>query len=167
MRTATPLTRQRGLAIVETAITLPFLLFVMLAAIEFTNAFVTHTTLTKAVRDGARWAAEEAIGGGDTIVWSTALEKEVQNLVVYGNRGGTGTPVVKGLDTQEGKGKNKKFKYVKVERVGTSDNIRVWVENYPYYPYASIFGSVLPSFGYGSNISTLFNLSATVTMRAL
>jgi len=153
MRTLTPLTHQRGLALVETAITLPFLLFVMLAATEITNAFVQHTTLTKAVRDGARWAAEEAIDGSDTLDLTAALQDEVRNLVVYGNRSGAGTPVVNGLTVND----------VTVTRLGVSDNIQVSVD----YPYTGIFGSVLPSFGYGSDISLLFNLNATVTMRAL
>ena len=153
MRTLTPHFHQRGLAMVETAITLPLLLFVMLAATEITNAFVTHTTLTKAVRDGARWAAEEAI---DTTGFNLtpALKVEVQNLVVYGNRKGTGTPIVDGLAPE----------YVTVTRIGTSDNIEVRVRN---YPYTGILGTVLPTFGYGSEIALLFNLDATVTMRAL
>lgn len=153
MRILTPLTHQRGLALVETAITLPFLLFVMLAACEITNAFVTHTTLTKAVRDGARWAAEEAIDGSDTFQLTNALKDEVRNLVVYGNRTGTGTPAVNGLTVAN----------VSVDRLGSSENIQVTVD----HPYTGIFGSVLPSFGYGSDTSLLFNLNATVTMIAL
>lgn len=156
MRTMTPPTRQRGLALVETAITLPFLLFVMLATTEITNAFIQHTTLTKAVRDGARWAAEEAIGGSDALKPPDDLQDvydEAQNLVVYGNRAGTGTPAINGLTVAN----------VTVGRLGLSNNIQVTVN----YPYAGIFGSVLPSFGYGSDISLLFNLNATVTMRAL
>ena len=151
MRILTPLIHQRGLAIVETAITLPFLLFVMLAATEVTNAFIQHTSLTKAVRDGARWAAEEAIDSTG-FNWTDDLEEETENLVVYGNRAGKGTPLVPDLSTED----------VTAEPVG-GDNIRVTVN----YPYSGIFGSVLPSFGYGSNISTLFNMNATVTMRAL
>ena len=152
MRTLTPLFHQRGLAMVETVITLPLLLFVMLAATEFTNAFVTHTTLTKAVRDGARWAAEDAIDNTGFNL-TPALRLEAQNLVVYGNRAGTGTPAVNGLTAAN----------VTVTRLGTSDNIRVTVN----YPYTGILGTVLPTFGYGSDIALLFNMDATVTMRAL
>ncbi|MBU2675619.1 MAG: pilus assembly protein [Gammaproteobacteria bacterium] len=152
MRNLTPLFHQRGLALVETAITLPFLLFVMLASTEFTNAFVEHTTLTKAVRDGARYAAEEAIDGTLTMNLSAALRNETRNLVVYGNTAGTGTPAVDGLTTGD----------VTVSDVG-GNNIEVSVN----YAYTGILGSVLPSFGYGSDHSLLFNLRATVTMRAL
>jgi Flp pilus assembly protein TadG len=155
MRTLKPLNRQHGLAMVEAAITLPFLIFVMLAATEFTNAFVTHTTLTKAVRDGARHAAEEAYNRNTGVFeWTTTLQDDAKNLVVYGNKAGSpAIPVVNGLTVNE----------VSVTRLGTSDNIQVSVT----YPYSGILGSVLPTFGYGANISTLFNLSATVTMRAL
>ena len=153
MRILTPLIRQRGLAIVETAITLPFLLFVMMAATEVTNAFIQHTSLTKAVRDGARWAAEEAIDSTGFNL-TDALKKETRNLVVYGKRAvkGTDTPLISGLDTGD----------VTVEPVG-DNNVEVSVN----YPYSGILGSVLPTFGYGSNVSLLFNMSATVTMKAL
>ena len=152
MRILTPLIHQRGLAIVETIITLPFLLFVMLAATEFTNAFIQHMSLTKAVRDGARWAAEEAIGGGGNVSLTVALQNEVRNIVVYGNRLGAGAPGIYGLTVND----------VTVTDVG-GENIEVSAN----YPYSGILGSVLPSFGYGSNVSLLFNMDATVTMRAL
>ena len=137
---------------VETVITLPLLLFVMLAATEITNAFVTHTTLTKAVRDGARWAAEEAIDNTGFNL-TDDLKVEAQNLVVYGDRKGNGTPAVNGLTAAN----------VTVTRLGTSNNIEVTVN----YPYTGILGTVLPTFGYGSDIALLFDLDATVTMRAL
>jgi Flp pilus assembly protein TadG len=146
------MTRQRGLALVEAAITLPFLLFVMLAASEFTFAFVQHTTLTKAARDGARYAAEEAIDGTLTMNLNAALRDETRRLTVYGNKAGTGTPVVNGLTVND----------VTVSDVG-GNNVEVSVT----FPYTGILGTVLPTFGYGSNISLLFSLSATVTMRAL
>lgn len=152
MRTPATMTRQRGLALVEAAITLPFLLFVMLAASEFTFAFVQHTTLTKAARDGARYAAEEAIDGTLTMNLNAALRDEARRLTVYGNKAGTGTPVVNGLTVND----------VTVSDVG-GNNVEVSVT----FPYTGILGTVLPTFGYGSNISLLFSLSATVTMRAL
>ena len=152
MQTPATMTRQRGLALVEAAITLPFLLFVMLAASEFTFAFVQHTTLTKAARDGVRYAAEEAIDGTLTMNLNAALRDETRLLTVYGNKAGTGTPLVNGLTVND----------VTVSDVG-GNNVEVSVT----FPYTGILGTVLPTFGYGSNISLLFSLSATVTMRAL
>ncbi len=145
--------RQRGLAMVETAICLPLLMFVMLAACEFTFAFVQHTTLTKAARDGARYVAEEAIDGSLTMNLTPALIDEARRLVVYGDRNGAGgTPLVEGLTVND----------VSVFDAG-GDNIEVRVN----YAYTGILGSVLPAFGYGNDISLLFNMTASVTMRAL
>jgi len=144
--------RQRGLALVETALTLPFLLFVMLAASEFTFAFVQHTTLTKAVRDGVRYAAEEAIDGTLTFDLTAAIQNDTRRLVVYGNTAGVGTPAAVGLTVGD------------VTVTGVGNNI---VEVSLTYPYTGILGTVLPSFGYGPNISTLFSMDATVAMRAL
>jgi len=152
MRPLTTLNRQRGLALVETAITLPLLLFVMLAASEFTNAFVQHTTLTKATRDAARYAAEEAIDGTLTVNLTNAIIDDARRLLVYGNRAGSGAPLVPGLSVG----------HVTVSDVG-GWNVEVSVN----YPYTGILGSVLPTFGYGSDIAMLFTMRATVTMRAL
>ncbi len=152
MRTIKSKRSQRGLALVEAAITLPFLLFVMLAAAEFTFAFVQHTTITKAARDGVRYAAEEAIDGTLTMDLNAALRDETRRLVVYGNKAGTGTPVVSNFDVNN----------VTVTDVG-NNNIEVSVT----YPYTGILGTVLPAFGYVQDISLLFTMNATVTMRAL
>lgn len=138
---------------VETAICLPLLMFVMLAASEFTFAFVQHTTLTKAARDGARYVAEEAIDGSLTMNLTPALIDEVRRLVVYGDRNGTsGTPLVENLTVND----------VSVIDAG-GNNIEVRVN----YAYTGILGSVLPAFGYANDISLLFNMTASVTMRAL
>ena len=148
----TTIFRQRGIALVETAITLPFLLLVMLAASEFTFAFVQHTTLTKAVRDAVRYAAEEAIDGTLTFNLTAALQNDTRRLVVYGNTAGAGTPAAVGLTIGD----------VTVTDMG--NNI---VEVSLTYPYTGILGTVLPTFGYGANVSMLFTMDATVAMRAL
>jgi Flp pilus assembly protein TadG len=153
MRAPTTFFRQRGLALVETAITLPFLLFVMLAASEITFAFVQHTTLTKAVRDGVRYAADEAIDGTLTFNLTAAIQNDTRRLVVYGNTAGVGAPAAVGLTVGN----------VTVTNLG-NDIVEVSLT----YPYSGILGSVLPTFGYGpNNISLLFNMDATVAMRAL
>lgn len=138
---------------VEAAICLPLLTFIMLAASEFTFAFVQHMTLTKAARDGARYVAEEAIDGTLTVNLNQGLIDETRRLVVYGDRNGSsGTPVVQGLSVND----------VSVIDAG-GDNIEVRVN----YAYTGILGSVLPAFGYADDISLLFNMTASVTMRAL
>ena len=142
---------QRGIALVETAICLPLLLFLLLAAGEVTNAFLQHNTLTKAVRDGARYAAGVATHG--SIFGLTANElSDTKNLVVYGNSAGTGTPVLPNLTVAA----------VTVTGVDTQ-----FVDVHATYAYTGILGSVLPSFGFGTDLSLNFNLDASIRMRAL
>jgi hypothetical protein len=142
---------QRGLALVETAICLPLLLFLLLAAGEVTNAFLQHNTLTKAVRDGARYAAGVANHG--SIFGLTANElTDTKNLVVYGNSTGAGTPVLPNLTVSA----------VTITEVGEQ-----FVDVHATYAYTGILGSVLPSFGFGTDTSLSFNLEASIRMRAL
>lgn len=146
--------RQRGLAIVEMAITAPLLIFVMLATSEVTRVFIDHNTLIKAVRVGARHAAAKAISDTTQVVKITpTLAGEIRNLVVYGEINSNGaTAVLPGLDTAN----------VSINNTPGSDDIEVSVS----YPVTGILGTALPAL-YGSGIGLGFNLQATVTMRAL
>lgn len=145
--------KQRGIAAVEAAIVLPFLIFVMLAASEFSHAFVQHMTLTKAARDGVRYLAEEAIDGTRQVNITPQLADETRRLVMYGDPNETsGTPLVTGLQMND----------ISVIDAG-GNNVEVRVN----YSHSGIIGSVLPAFGYGSDISLLLSLQASVTMRAL
>jgi Flp pilus assembly protein TadG len=145
--------RQRGAVLAETAVVLPFLLFLILLTAEITNAFVDHNTLTKAVRGSARYVASRAILGTTGVVTITAqLVNEAQNLVVYGNVAGNGGPILPGLTVGD----------VQVLDVG-GNNIQVVAS----HDYSGILGVTLPSFGYGANPSLTHTLRATVTMRAL
>ena len=76
--------RQQGLAMVEFAIVLPLLLFLMFAAAEFGRALFQYNTLLKAVRDGARYMAQNAFLGDGTQINGDA-PTEAMNLVVYGS----------------------------------------------------------------------------------
>jgi Flp pilus assembly protein TadG len=145
--------RQRGIALVETAICLPVLLFVMLAAGEITNVFIQHNTLTKAVRDGSRHAAGNAINHGAKVFdLNAGLVNETRNLVVFGNTAGSGTPVLPNLT---------------VGAVTVLDAGGEIVEVRASYGYTGIIGAVLPAFGFGADHSLDFNLQASVRMRAL
>lgn len=144
---------QRGIALVETAICLPLLLFLMLAAGELTNAFLQHNTLTKAVRDGARFAAGVALSHTDKIFDVTPdIVSDTQSLVVYGDTSGSGTPILPNLTLGN----------VTVTDVGGEI-----VEVRATYPYTGILGPVLPAFGLGSDVSLAYNLEASIRMRGL
>ncbi|MDB5854718.1 MAG: pilus assembly protein TadE [Herminiimonas sp.] len=80
--------RQSGVALIELALILPMLLIMTFITTEFGRALYQYNTLTKSVRDAARYLSTQS--PGTKIV-------EARNLVVYGNTLGTGTPLARGL----------------------------------------------------------------------
>jgi Flp pilus assembly protein TadG len=83
-------TRQKGVAIVEFALILPFLLLLTFITTEFGRAIWEYNTLTKSVRDAARYLSIQTPG---------THVAEARNLMVYGNLAGSGTPLALGLST--------------------------------------------------------------------
>jgi Flp pilus assembly protein TadG len=135
------------------ALVTPILLFVMLATAEVTRVFVEHNTLTKAVRDGARYVAANAYQGTTGIVSvGAALAAETSNLVVYGNTAGAGAPVLTGFTTAD----------VTVAYVG-ANNVEVTAS----HAISGILGPILRTFYAGPDVGMVHNLQATITMRAL
>jgi len=146
-------TWQRGAVLVEMVLVTPILLAMMLLTAELTRAFIDHNTLTKAVRNGARYLAANAYQGTTGVVTVGAtLSAETRNLVVYGNTAGSGAPVLAGLSAAD----------ITVTDIG-ANNIRVTAA----HTISGILGPVLRSFSGGPDISMVHNLQATVTMRAL
>ncbi|MDP2254495.1 MAG: pilus assembly protein [Polaromonas sp.] len=82
--------RQKGVALVEFALILPFLLLLSMITTEFGRAMYQYNTLTKSVRDASRYLSLQTPGTKIT---------EARNLMVYGNTAGTGTPLALGLTT--------------------------------------------------------------------
>lgn len=70
---------QRGVAIVEFALILPFLLILTFITTEFGRAIWEYNTLTKSVRDASRYLATQPPGEKIT---------QARNLMVYGNLAG-------------------------------------------------------------------------------
>ena len=144
---------QRGAVLVEMVLVTPILLAMMLLTAEITRAFVDHNTLTKAVRNGVRHVAANALQGSTGVVAvGGTLDLETRNLVVYGNIAGLGTPVLAGLSAAD----------ITVTDVG-ANNIRVTAA----HTISGILGPVLRSFFGGPDMNMVHNLQATVTMRAL
>ena len=142
---------QRGIAIVETVIALPVLLLILLVVAEFTNAFIQHNTLTKLVRDGARFVAEDAYVGVSNILDQNRFD-DGRSIVVYGNTSGAGTPLMQGLA---------------LNQVAASMVAPQIIEVSANYPYTGILGTILPGLTGGGDTSLSFNLVATVSMRAI
>lgn len=80
--------RQAGVALIEFALILPFLLLLSITAVELGRAVWQYDILTKSVRDAARYLSLQTPGTHMT---------QARNLAVYGNRSGTGNPLAIGL----------------------------------------------------------------------
>jgi TadE-like protein len=79
---------QKGVAIVEFALILPFLLLLTFITTEFGRAIWEYNTLTKSVRDASRYLAIQPVGTKIT---------EARNLMVFGNLAGSGSPLALNL----------------------------------------------------------------------
>jgi Flp pilus assembly protein TadG len=147
--------KQRGIAMTEFAIVVPIFLLLMLATAELGRALYQYNTLTKAVRDGARYlsvhALEAGVTGPDKI--DAADKTAAANLVAYGTVTEGDEPLLPGLSAGD----------VTCEAID-DENVRCAAE----YVYTPIFAGGLPTFGFGSGtLNTLFTFTSAVTMRAL
>ncbi len=145
----------RGIAMLEFTICAPVLLFLMLATAEVGRALFQFNTLTKSVRDGARFAVTDAaVAGGTTrvVVITNQVRNQTRNLVVTGNTAGTGTPLLPGLT---------------VNNVTVNDIGNGFVSVGATYRYTPMLGATLPTFGFRAPINLSRQLQATVVMRAL
>ena len=144
--------KQRGLAVVESVIVLPLVLFIMLAVAEFGNAILQYNSLTQSVRDGAKFVAVAARRGSSGSVNLTAEDiSETSNIVAYGTIA-AGTPLLPGLSPAD----------VTVPDLGNG-NVSV-TANYGYQPF---FLGGVPNLVGGGNPGGAFTLSAEVVMRVL
>ena len=113
--------RENGTHMVEFAIALPVMLMMLAGLAEFGRFFYTYTTLTSAVRAGARHACKWERNASWTF-------PETSNMVVYGDFGGSGTAILPGLTTAN----------VVVQANGPSvyniDSVTVKIVNYKYKP---------------------------------
>jgi TadE-like protein len=80
---------QRGQSLLEFAMVLPLLLVVALGTIEFGRAYYQYNTLSKAVREAARYMSMHP--------YNATERTRAGNMAIYGNREGTGTSCLPGL----------------------------------------------------------------------
>ncbi|SEB21226.1 TadE/TadG family type IV pilus assembly protein [Paraburkholderia sartisoli] len=142
--------RMRGAVAVEFAfLSIPMALL-LLGIAEFGNAFHQYNTIDKSVRDAARMLSAYSpvqagypSGGG-------------QCLVVYGNTGCTGSPLVAGLTTSmvvvcdqvNTSGCTGQFKNVQTDPSGDTINlVQVKVTGYPYSQITGFFNLAGVIFG--------------------
>jgi Flp pilus assembly protein TadG len=145
--------RSRGVAMVEFIIVLPVVLLVFVAVTEIGNVLLRYNTLTKAVHDGARHAAEYGrLGDSNIVLIHEELAAEIRNLIIFGNIAGTGEPLLDGLLANQ-------------ITITVPEQEQVLVT--AAYPDQPVFGLTLPSFGFGDSPSLQIDLSAAVRMPAL
>lgn len=120
---------QKGQSLVEFAMVVPFLLLVLVGTIELGRAYYSYNTLSKAVREGARYVSGHAYD-------STSELPNAKKMVVYGNTGGSGNPVLPNLTTGM---------VVITPRGGGTDMTTppLWVKVSVSYPYTSVIAGLI------------------------
>ena len=146
----------RGAATVEFAIVGPVLVLMLLMVGELGRAFYQYNTLTKAVREGARYAAGQAPGTLNVMVLTQGLRDRVANLVVYGEPGGGSTPLIPGLSTSA-------VTVTPMTSVLGWSSVRVFAD-FQFTPAAI---QALPGFSYGQDTPLNFTLRASSSNRLL
>ncbi|HKE58611.1 MAG TPA: TadE family protein [Pyrinomonadaceae bacterium] len=116
------LKEERGTQILELAIAMPVMLLLLASVGEFARFFYTYTTLTNAVRGGARHACKWERGASWTV-------PETSRMVVYGDFSDTSNgPILPGLTTAN----------VAIDANGPSinniDSVTVRITGYNYTP---------------------------------
>ncbi|MFZ3186580.1 MAG: TadE/TadG family type IV pilus assembly protein [Pseudomonas sp.] len=148
---------QRGVAMVEFAITLPLLLLMLLAIGEFGRMLYQYNSLLQASRDASRYAASAVWSSGGTEP-GEGLKTQIKNVAVYGvpsSQAGF-PPVVPGLTPAN----------VQVSALG-AEHVQVSIT----YIFCPVIGAgncagSLPGF-FGDAIALNIPLIATTVMRVL
>ncbi|MDQ3754307.1 MAG: pilus assembly protein [Acidobacteriota bacterium] len=142
---------ERGTQLVELAIVLPLVLVLFGAIAEFGRFFYAYTTLSKATRAGARYLVSQPPTGAEY----TAAKIAAQNIVIYGNTAGTGTPVVEGLSAAN-------VQIIPNKTGGTTQSQTITIQNFDYVPLFDIGGLI-----HQPGLSLEVNLGASSTLRQL
>jgi len=121
--------KQKGQSLVEFAMVVPFLLLVVVGTIDLGRAYYYYNTISKAVREGARYASGHAYD-------STTELPNAKKMVVYGNSGGSGNSVLPGLTTGM---------VTITPRGGGTDMTTppLWVKVSVSYPYTSVIAGLI------------------------
>jgi Flp pilus assembly protein TadG len=145
--------RQGGVAAIEFAIVLPVCLFLFLSVVEFGRAIMQYNTLTRTVRDAARFASSAAFQGQTQIVKIDAqLISDVGNVAAYGVPVASTAPLLPGLAPAN---------FIVADDGGGVITVTAT------YAYQPLLGAVLPQVSQSAPIASAFTMRAQATMRAL
>jgi Flp pilus assembly protein TadG len=149
--------RQHGLAMVEFTVAAPLLLLLLYAIGEFGNVLYQYALLADAARNADRYLGSNAITDGTGVVnISSTVSTATKNLAVYGNAGGTGTPLLPGLAVGQ-------VTVATQPDAGGATDVTVSVA----YPYQSLFGGSIPNFVSAGSVNTALTLNVFTSMRPL
>ena len=149
--------QQRGLATVEVALSVPALLVILLMTFEFSRVFYQYNTLTKAVRDGSRYLAQNALSGNLLNSVPQGVLTETRNLVMSGNPSG-GAALLSGLSAND-----IDIQFGTIASGGLPRHYVSVTASYHYQPLAPL----LKGIGFLSgDIGLDFQLNAASSMRA-
>ena len=138
--------RHKGVALVEFALILPFLLLLSITAVELGRAIWEYNTLTKSVRDAARYLSIQTPG---------TKVAQARNLMVYGNVGGTGSPLAIGL-TLSNVPDPACCSWQTAGSAPVINTVTVRISGYSFTPmFASAFGVPFPTVTYSPISATM------------
>lgn len=127
---------ERGSTLVEFAIGVTVFVTAMFAVLEFGRALWVHNALTDAARRGARYATMHSSTDADA----------VKNVVVYGNAGGSGLPMLNDLSTA-----NVDVSY---NNFGLNDgSVTVKITNYQFHFVVPIIGTTITMPSYSTTLT--------------
>ena len=149
--------KQRGIATVEVALAVPMLLVIVLMTAEFSRVFYQYNTLTKSVRDGSRYLAQNALSGNLLNSIPQGTLNETRNLVISGNPNG-GASLLTGLTQND-----VDIQFATVASSGFPRHYVTVSADYQYLPLAPLLNGL----GFLSgDVGLDFRLNASSSMRA-
>lgn len=144
--------RQRGAALIELALIMPLLLLLTFITTEFGRAMYEYNSVVKATRDAVRYLSVQTPGTHIT---------EAQNLMVFGNTAGTGTPLARGLSLANVPAGS----CCTWQTVGANPLINTVTVRISSYTFHSLFPSVMGIVFADANGNIVFS-DITATMRS-
>jgi Flp pilus assembly protein TadG len=135
--------RQQGVALIEFALLMPFMLVLTFTVTEIGRAYYQYNTIAKSVREAARYLSVRA---------PNVDVDRARNIVVYGNPSGTGAPLALGLSLSN----------VQAPTWGTAGSypalstVTISVTGYRYVPLVSnVFGVAFNTLTFGPIQATM------------
>jgi hypothetical protein len=143
--------KQRGLAVIEFTLVLPFLLLLIFASAEFGRLLYHYNALNKAVRDASRhFSSHVMFGDNGSMIIKDSVASDVKNLIKFSQTSNA----------------NSLFPNLSNDDITLAINgdFVVITVNYDWQP---IFSESFTTFGLSNDIDLSFPLVSTYTMRAL